>query len=175
MRGLEIKVDKLDSIVAEINKLVAIDVMVGIPASANARDDDMNNAALGYLHETGSPAANIPARPFLVPGVAGAVDKYEAQLLKAIRAALDGMPKKMRAHLDAAGIIAAQAAKDMIDRGDFAPLSIPTLQARARRGRKGAQAELASRAAGNAPNAANARPLIDTGQMRNSITYVLRG
>lgn len=178
MKGLEVKIDDMAKIVDSINSLVKRSVLVGIPASEASREDEdspMDNATLGYLHETGSPAANIPARPFLIPGVLDAQDKYEPQLKKAANAALTGSRKKIDDHLNAAGIIASQSAKDMLENGDHAPLAISTLRARARKGRKGAAEELASRAAGNAPNAANARPLIDTGQMRNAITYVLRG
>jgi hypothetical protein len=66
------------------------------------------------------------------------------------------------------------AVRTKITDGPFAPLADSTLRARARRGRKGAVAELKSRAQGNAPNNANAKPLIDTGQLRKSITYVVR-
>jgi hypothetical protein len=177
MKGLEIKTDDMAKIVDSINSLIKKSVLVGIPATEAGRNDDdspMDNATLGYLHETGSPAANIPARPFLIPGVLEAQDKFEPQLEKAANAALGGFKKKIDDHLNAAGIIASQSAKNMLENGDHAPLAIATLRARARKGRKGAAEELASRAAGNAPNAANARPLIDTGQMRNSLTYILR-
>lgn len=176
MKGLEIITDSMKDVIDSINDLVSKSVLVGIPASEAERDDNspMDNATLGYLHETGSPAANIPARPFLIPGVTDSQEKYEPQLKKAADAALDGQKKKVNQHLNAAGLIASQAVKNHLDAGDFAPLSIATLRARARKGRKGAAAELASRAAGNAPDNANARPLIDTGEMRNSITYVLR-
>ncbi|MBX4298880.1 hypothetical protein K4H04_24285, partial [Mycobacterium tuberculosis] len=59
-----------------------------------------------------------------------------------------------------------------ITEGPFVPLAAATLRARARRGRSGAAKELASRAAGNAPDNSNAKPLIDTGQYRQAITYV---
>ena len=175
MKGMQIKRDDLASVISSINTLVTKSVLVGIPATEAARDDGMDNASLGYLHEHGSPANNIPARPFLIPGVANAQDRYEPHLEKAAKAALAGQRKKINDELHAAGIIASGSAKDEINSGNFEPLKLSTLRARARRGRKGAQAELASRAAGNAPNPENARPLIDTGQLRNSLTYILRG
>jgi hypothetical protein len=175
--NLTVKVDKMAEIVEAMNSLVKKAVLVGIPADNNERNDDapMDNATLGYLHETGSPAANIPARPFLLPGVANAQERFEPYLQKAADAALEGKPRRVDDHLASAGIIASQAAKTELTNGDHAPLAISTLRARARKGRKGAAQELASRAAGNAPDNNNARPLIDTGQMRNAITYVLRG
>ena len=176
-----IKTDKLAAVVKSITALTGKDVLIGIPdASTDRRPDEvehgpMTNATLGYIHEFGSPAANIPARPFLIPGVQDAADKYEARLKKAATLALDGNLSGVDAELNKAGMQAASSVKAKINSGDFIPLAEATLRARARRGRQGAQAELDSRKAGNAPNNDNAKPLIDTGQLRNSITYVVRG
>lgn len=176
MKGMRITVDKLADVVSNINALLKQDVLVGIPASETERKagDPISNAELGYIHENGSPANNIPARPFLVPGVANASEDIEQQMRKAADAALNGQRRKISERLNAAGMVARDSVKDEINSGDFAPLSDATLKARAARGRKGAQAELASRAAGNAPDNANARPLIDTSQLRNAVNYVVR-
>lgn len=46
------------------------EVLIGIPMSTTERPDgEITNAELGYIHEYGAPEANIPARPFLIPGV----------------------------------------------------------------------------------------------------------
>lgn len=56
-----------------LRALNAQGVMVGIPAETAGRDDGpINNAAIGYILETGAPERNLPARPFLRPGVASA-------------------------------------------------------------------------------------------------------
>lgn len=181
MSSLIVKVDKLGALVKSINALTARDVLIGIPEAKTERKPDedeqgpMTNAALGYIHEFGSPKANIPARPFLIPGVRDAKEGYEARLKKAAQAAIDNDNTKIDAELNAAGLVAQNAVKAKINSGDFLPLSDATLRARAARGRKGAKTELASRAAGNAPSTEFAKPLIDTGQLRNSITYVVRG
>lgn len=187
MKGVTIKIDKVGEIVKGINALVKRDVLVGIPDTTTERREDedqgpMTNAALGYIHEFGSPDANIPARPFLIPGIREAQDQVTARLKKAADAALEGEPGKVTAQLNAAGIVASAEVKTRINSGDFEPLSDATLAARARRKvgggvgvRKGAKLELASRAAGNAPSTEFAKPLIDTGQLRNSVTYVVRG
>ena len=173
-----IKADKLPGLlkaIAELNKNI---VLVGVPDSTTERGDDeagpMNNATLGYIHEHGSPAANIPARPHLIPGVEDAQDDIASRFKKASQAALDGKKDKVRQQLESAGLVAQNSVKNKITDGDLEPLAESTLRARARRGREGAVNELASRAAGNAPDNNNARPLIDTGQYRNSITYVVR-
>ena len=176
-----ITVDRMKQVVRDISALVRQDLLVGIPGETTERKSGpsepkaMNNATLGYIHEFGSPAANIPARPFLMPGIEEAQDKIEARLRKAAQVALEG--RGDQAIVDAlavVGLVAQAAVKDKINSGDFAPLSDTTLRLRAAKGRKGAQDELDSRAAGNAPGTADAKPLIDTGQLRNSINFVIR-
>lgn len=171
-----IKSDKLADIVKAINDLTKTDVLVGIPESKAAREDSpgITNAEIGYIQENGSPAQNIPARSFLIPGVADARGKYQQHLVKAANLALDGNKRDAIKQLDAAGIIAEQGAKAKINSGDFAPLSDATLRARAAKGRKGAAEELRRRSEGMDPGTDLAKPLIDTGQLRNSITHVIR-
>jgi hypothetical protein len=56
-------------------------VMVGIPSKTAERQPDpeepgpMNNATIGYIMENGSPAANIPERPHLKPGIRDVKDE----------------------------------------------------------------------------------------------------
>lgn len=162
-----------------------MDVLVGIPQDDKPREDGapINNASLGYIHEFGSPEMNIPARPWLVPGVSAAKNRVAAFLKQAGRASLDGDKEKVKQCMMAAGLVASTAVKRFIVAGDFQPLAEATLKARARRAgkgkglaiSKGAKAELESREAGNAPSTTFAKPLNDTAQMRNSVTYVLRG
>lgn len=167
--------DKVSDVVMAITKLVSQEVLVGVPAKTTERSDvPINNATIGYINEYGSPAQNIPARPHLIPGVEDAQDGINKNLKIAANAALDGNKNKTTASMEAAGVVAVNSVKSKITGGEFIPLSEATLKARARRGRKGAKTELQSRAMGNAPSTANAKPLIDTGKYRNSITYVLR-
>lgn len=177
MSGKEwVKTDRVNEVIKAIGALTKMDVLVGVPESETEREsqDEPNNATLAYIHEHGSPARNIPARPFLVPGVADAKGKYRPRLIKAAQLALDGKTKDALKQLDAAGIEAEQGAKSKINSGDFVPLSDATLRARAARGRKGAKAELARRESGLPAGTDLAKPLIDTGQLRNSITHIVR-
>lgn len=171
-----VKTDKVNDVVKALGSLIKTDVLVGIPESETEREsqDEPNNATLAYIHEHGSPINNIPARPFLVPGVADAKGKYRPRLIKAAQLALEGKTKDALKQMEAAGIIAEQGAKTKINSGDFVPLADATVAARARRGRKGAAAELERRASGLPAGTDLAKPLIDTGQLRNSITHVVR-
>lgn len=153
-----IKTDRLKEVLQSISGLVDKQVLVGIPDSSPERKDDepLSNAAIGYIQETGSPANNLPARPFLVPGVASAEEKTVPQLQKAVEAALDGDLPRAEKRMASAGLAAQNSVRAKINSGIAPQLKASTLAARRRRGRTGTV------------------PLIDTGQLRNSITYVIR-
>ncbi len=171
------KVDRLKAVLQSINGLVDKQVLIGVPDSTAGRKDDgepLSNAEIGYIQETGSPANNLPARPFLVPGVAAAQSKTLPQLQKGVEAALDGDLEAVQRRLSSAGLVAQASVRKRINSGITPALSEATLRERARRGRKGAEEELARRAAGEKPGTDLAKPLIDTGQLRNAITYVIR-
>lgn len=186
MSRLEVKVDKFADVLRSINLLVAQQVLVGVPDSTTERRDEkgpMNNATLGYIHEFGSPAANIPARPFLIPGVEKAQDMIESRFKKAAQAALNGDAQKVEANLMAAGQKTAESAKDVIQSGDFAPLKPATIAARRNSRNTASQRDAEVLYAGllaqgiesdDAQALAGIKPLINTGQLRDSITYVLR-
>ena len=154
---VKVTVDETKNVLANIKAMLGKQVLVGIPdANAGRKDGAITNAALGYIHENGSPARNIPARPFLIPGVA-AVKAKTVSILK--RAAEDGLenPSAVDKGLNAAGLVAVASVKNRIRNGEgFAPLSEATIAERKRKGAKGT------------------KPLIRTGQLLNSITYVVR-
>lgn len=162
MKNVTITKDQTAKLMRDLKSLAERQVLVGIPDKTAGRkpkpgeDPGMTNAALGYLHETGSPAANIPARPFLKPGVAGARDEIVARYRAGAKAVLDGKVRKIDAAHHEVGIIAQRAVRAKITEGPFEELAPATLADRRRRGRTGT------------------RPLIDTGQLRTAVTYVVR-
>jgi hypothetical protein len=180
--GLKIKTKQgdLDKMVKALLVLADVEVLVGFPEETTDRTDEgpakgMTNAALGYIHDTGAPEQNIPARPFMAPGIADAQDKIDAKLLQVLKAASqDKGVDVIERGFTQVGLIAKLAIQNKINEGIPPPLADSTLRARARRGRKGAKAELASRSMGNAPGVVNAKPLVDTGQLRNAVNYVIR-
>jgi len=114
-------------------------------------------AAAGYcFHNFGMPSKNIPQRQFLEPGIKNADDAISVRMAKAGQGALDGKEEEVLNNMNAVGVIAASSVKSKITAGPFVPLGESTLAARRRRGRTGT------------------KPLIDTGQLRNSISYVIR-
>lgn len=146
----------LAGIFEAIEKLTSQEVLVGIPHGESRSDTDMTNAQIGYIQETGSPAMNLEARAFLAPGVEDCQELVSTQLTKAADEALKGNNQGIERCLNRAGMIAQNSVRAKINSGDFAPLSEATLRARRRAGKT------------------RTKPLIDTGQLRNSITYIIK-
>lgn len=153
-------IDRSANVLKSVNGLLKNDVLVGIAGGTTARTPEdgepagITNAALGYIHDNGSPARNIPARPFMRPGIENAKDGIAAALKAGALAAMDG--KSPLSSQTKAGLLAENGIKAKITDGPFEPLGARTLAARRRRGRTGD------------------KPLIDTGQLRRSITHVIR-
>lgn len=146
-----------------IKSLQQTQLLVGIPSEKDERNDDdpdiklpISNAALGYIEEFGSPDQNIPARPSLIPGVEKVKDKLADEFkYSAIECFND--PGAIEKHQNRAGIIAVSSVKATLTEGEgFEPLKDSTIAARKRAGFKGE------------------KPLIRSGQFRNSFTYVIR-
>src|SRR5580692_11119740 len=116
--------DHVGKVLAELRDLVGKSILVGIPASnAERSDGPLTNAQIGYLMEFGSPATNVPARPFLIPGVQAAEKDVLPHLKNAIKAALDGKQEKVTAELHAAGHIAEAHVKKRISSNIPPPLA----------------------------------------------------
>ena len=146
-------------------------LLVGIPAENNARPDSVaTNALLGYVHNFGSPVHNIPARPHLVPGVEAALPEITKKLQAAAAAAIaagDAHNQMVTQQLEQAGIIAVNHVRRIIQAGIPPPLTPATVAARRRR-------TPGSRYRRKAEAPADVTPLIDTGALLKSYTYVIR-
>lgn len=156
---VKVTTDHLSEVLASIRTLARNEVMIGIPGENSERDDEdqpITNPEIGYIQEFGSPINNIPPRPFLIPGVASISDKVADVLGRGAKSALGGDTDAAERAMLKAGLIGQAAVRHEITTGDFVPLSERTLEARKSRG------------------VTRTSPLIDTGQLRNSITYVVR-
>lgn len=185
-KSLTVVRDNTRLIPQAIDALASNRVMIGVPATTASRKDTegqpINNATLMYIHENGAPEANIPARPVLHPAAQSIQPQIARMLKQAGKFALDGNMVGALHQLQAIGLLGQNAMRERITEGPFAPLSPKTIAARAaKRGtkrRKGEQKYLDLVAGGMAPaqaqTAAGIRPLIDTGQLRTALTYVIR-
>lgn len=157
------------------------EVLVGFPESTAERTlepdekGDITNAALGYIHDNGDPDVNIPARPFMREGMQEAIPGVTAGLMKvAKQVVVRRSSVDVEKGLTQIGLKVQFALRRKINEGIPPPLSPLTLAKRAAKGRKGAAKELENRAQGLPPSTQLAKPLIDTGQLRNAINFVIR-
>lgn len=148
----------IDELFKGLAALEKTEVLVGIPDGNTERKagDPIGNAALGYIHENGSPAQNIPARPWLVPGILEEEDPICEQLKGAADAALDGDNREALRKLGNAGTLGRDAAKAKINSNIQPALAASTLAERKRRG------------------IARTNTLVDTGALRNAINYAIK-
>jgi hypothetical protein len=147
--------DKTAKLRAQLAKLARKQVFVGVPEDETARKSGrVTNAGLVYLHTNGSPLRGIPARPIIEPAIQAADNSrlITDELGEAASAVLSEQPASAGQHLERAGTLAANSAKRWFTdpRNGWAPNSPLTIH------RKGSD-----------------RPLINTAQMRRSITYLV--
>jgi hypothetical protein len=156
--SVKVTKNRMAEVIKAMGDLASKEVLIGIPEDRSGRDDDapLGNASIGYIQETGSPINNLPARPFLVPGVASVNESTTRQLKKGAAGALSGDAEAAGNAMDAAGLIAQNAVRARINSGIDPPLAESTLASRRARGRTGEV------------------PLIDTAQLRNAVSYVIR-
>lgn len=143
-----------------LTALTRKDVLVGVPeGTRQRRSGPINNAALAYIHDNGSPQQNIPQREFLRPGIKMVQDDIATRFRQTARKALDGNVEDVEKGLNAAGLIAQKAVRRKITVGPFAPLKSATIKARSRR-HKGRTSKKVT-------------PLLDTGQLRHAVNFVI--
>ena len=190
-KNVKVTVDRVAGVIKSIGSLTGQRVLVGVPAQTTGREDETTNATLAYIHDNGSPANNIPARPFMRPGIAAAKKDIEARLKVAANAALNESVSSVDNALGSAGQVASDRIRMAITNGNFAPLSPETIRGRARsRGTKSRREDeklylseykrlrrsgMDSEAAAlSAQSLSGIKPLINTSEMLKSITYVIR-
>lgn len=189
--GVQKTVDNVAQLMARVTALTTSDVLVGVPADKSARKDaGPTNAEIARIHEFGSPAHNIPARPFLFPGIKRIRSQAMAMLKLGAQDALQGKGS-VDVTLNKVGMLARNSVVNEITDPDppFTPLAYATIRARLRRTAAGRRQLRKAKAIQQASDtgrsmltgeAAIARlgltfkPLIDTGALRASISYVVR-
>lgn len=124
-------------------------VNVGFPGGQDHEGTEMTVAQLARVHEFGAPSVGIPERPFMRQSLQNNRPKY----LRLNRQNLRQMVAGDMSAEQALGQLGAMAQGDIqreIVNGEFAPLKPETIR------RKG-----------------SSKPLIDSGQMRQSVTWEL--
>jgi hypothetical protein len=161
MATTELQIAQLaDRIKASLQELGNRRVLVGVPESKTARNDpSANNAYLAAIHENGSAVRGIPPRPFLHPGIYNAQPRVLKILEKACADAVKEPGYDPQKALDAVGITAENSVRGMFTNNDWPPNSLKTQRAKNLRHNK--------------PPDSPVTPLIDTGALRKSISYVI--
>jgi hypothetical protein len=158
----------MEQVQAAIRRLTSRQLLVGVPQERDPRPGEpIGNASLAYIHNYGSPAVGIPARPFMEPGIEQARPEINQYLREAAIAALDGDIAGIDRSLARAGMTAVDSIRGVIQAGIPPPLS-PRTVARRRNRRSGSSYRR------RAQTPADVVPLIDTGSMLAAITYVIR-
>lgn len=136
------------------------EVVVGIPEVNTYRKENepINNATILAINEFGSPMNNIPARPVMAIGIKNAQEEIADQFKKAMQDAFKkGLPA-LSMYYNRIGIIASNSVKKVINSQEgIEPPAQSTIDARKAKGFKGTKA------------------LLVTAQLRNAITYIVRG
>lgn len=187
------EVDKgdLKRILEALKKLSEDELLVGVSAdtAGSGRGEDINNAELAYIHtngvraagmkaetdkaveegtpyplalqayirEHGSPAYRVPPRPFLEPGIEKHLDMVKGGMKAALLDVLNGGDGRTQRE-NLGGAIAGKVQEYFEEDNGWPPLSPKTI-ARRKKGPDGTASDV---------------PLVDSGALRQSITYVIR-
>lgn len=155
--GLVTVTDNSQLFTTAIDHILQRVLLVGIPqenSSSGRSGEEPTNAELAFIHTYGSPINRIPARPFMEPAIEEKETKERVAEYygKAVKSAFNGDFAGADANLGKAGMIARNAIVRYIDDSShFVPNAPMTIAL------KGSD-----------------KPLIDTGSLRTSITYVIR-
>jgi hypothetical protein len=144
-----------NKIKADMMQLVGLEVFIGIPKDTSARKktSKISNAELLYIHTHGSPLQNIPARPVIEPAIKANQDLINKELAKVVPLAIDGQISEAKKQLKKVGVLGANLARAWFtdSRNNWKENAPSTIK------RKGSN-----------------KPLIDTGELRKAITFVIK-
>lgn len=178
-------VDNSETLIKNIDALLGYGVYVGVPESQDGRNDGepIGNATLAYIHDNGSPARGIPARPFMKPGIEK-VQSTIADIMKAAAiASLKGKQEVADFLYIKAGLVAQSSIRNTIRSGIPPPLKPETIRGRkysrfTKSRRKSEIEYMQAIKSGKDSDVAFSEsgivPLINTSQLLNSINFVVR-
>jgi len=148
--------EKLKAYLAELSKKVtkSAEVRAGFIKNTKHSDSDLTYPELASVHEFGAPSRNIPPRPFMRPTVADGKDIWGDQLAYLLKA----NDFDSETSLAAMGEIIAGQIKEHIQSVTSPPLKKATIIARTKGMKKGKVSPTI------------AKPLIDTGELLNSVS-----
>lgn len=157
------KNSKLQAIQKAVKEIGSQEALVGIPQEKNSKADGqkITQAELLYIHTNGSPANNIPARDVIDPALKHSKDQIKLLMKNVLLKAFDGDIDGAKSALEKAGVQGANISKEWFTNpaNNWEPNSKTTIE-----GTKNGWIKAKG----------SDRPLIDTGELRKSITSVVR-
>lgn len=167
----------VNALMNRLNDLAKNEILVGIPQSeAWVSGQAANNALLGYIHEFGSPANNIPARPFLIPSIEANKEVIANQIKKAANLFMENKEDSGIRQLEKLGGWIRDSIKSKIGSNiqpALSPLTIAARNARHKSRRRFYEVEINGKIYQRSEmSTARTNTLIDTGAMQQSVNYV---
>ncbi len=170
-----------------LKDLSGCSVLVGIPEEKSSRkgSGEITNAELLFIHTNGSPLRRIPARPVIEPAIEADGNKGPIieELEQAAISFLNDKREQGIAHMKRAGMIASNACRAWFTdpRNGWPPNAESTVLRKLEKLKGGKlKAAMGAYEAGESSFAFQGQlyglntPLVDTGEMRAAITYVLK-
>lgn len=159
--GWEVKeiTDNVSNQLKAIEFIKENEVYVGIQQKDTSREDDnVTNAELLFIHTNGSPIRNIPVRPVIEPALKAHSQQLSKIMLRAAKCALNGDFSEAMKQLNMAGMRGRDVSKLWFTNPkNHWPTNSPEVIER--KMKKGAT---------------DPKPLIDTGELRNAISYFVK-
>lgn len=171
---------KADEVQRYLREVDQMQVFIGIPEdTTNRREGEMTNAALCYIHTNGSQLRNLPARPIIEPAInaPGNKEAIEEEMKQAIEQMLFRQDTiKAFRHLKRAGMLGQNAARNWFTdpRNAWAPNKPSTILGKVSKLTGKKRAAAIDAIASGKSMAGIDTPLIDTGQLRKAIIYVVK-
>jgi len=181
--------EALQKITEAMKEIQNLEALIGIPQEANVAHKDESGAdspitlaELLYIHTHGSPVNKIPARDVLDSAMKHNREDISMLLKKVLERASNCDLEGAKAALDKAGLQGASMAQKWFTdpANDWTELKDSAIRARQRKMSKGRIAAAdkliaQEKASGNKKALSVAyKPLVDTGEMRDAITSVVR-
>lgn len=180
------KIDRMKFLAFAIQMTLKKGVLVGITQETSTRPGEpINNAELLYVHTHGSPVRGIPARPVIEPAIEadGNRERITDAMAESYHARLNGKEEVAEQRLYDAGQHGEDAARDWFtDPRNGWPPNAPSTILRKLDKLRGKQHQAAMDAFESGASTYTFRgaeyelntPLVDSGELRKSLTHIVR-
>lgn len=136
------------------------ELYVGIPQETSSRkeDNEITNAEILFIQTYGSPVNNIPPRPVIEPAIENDRDRISKMMHQALKIAISGDSQGAVDQLKKVGMLAQNKCRAWFldERNNWPPNAPSVIRRKMKKG------------------STDPKPLIDTGEMRKSITYFVK-